>query len=144
MPELIHKQVEFSPRMGIPEVIREFNLACRKIAQGVTVNWRESYPQIDAVVLANTTLAIWLPLEDYIVESIAIRCSSGTASATPRIGGVAMGVAGGTPISVTTTATKYAIASANEAAALSVVDLVVTGLAGSAWLTAALGVRRVR
>lgn len=144
MPEVLHRVVAYSPRITLPEVIREVNLSLRQIALDATANWRQSYPQVDAVVLSNTTLPVWLPLEDYVVESIAVRCSSGTASATPRIDTVNMGVTGGVPISVTTTPTEYAITSANEAAALSTVDLVVSGLAGSAWLTAAFKVRRVR
>ena len=144
MPEVIHKTVEFSPRITLSETIRGFNEACKRIAQGATINYRQSYPQVDAVVLSNTTLAVWLPQEEYEIESIVIRCSSGTASATPRIGGVNMGVTGGVPISVTTTATRYAITSANVAAALSVVDLVVTGLGAGAWLTASFGVRRAQ
>jgi hypothetical protein len=143
MPEVIERPVEFSPRITISDVVREFNKSIRRVAQLATVNYRQSYPQVDAIVLSNTTLPIWLPLEQYTVESIVIRCSSGTASATPRIDTVDMGVTGGVPISVTTTPTLYAITSANIADALSTVDMVVTGLGAGAWLTAALGVRRM-
>lgn len=143
MPEVIHRQIAWTPRSILSEVVREMNLSLRQLAQDVTKNYREAYPQVDAAILANTTQTVWIPLDSYEIEAIALRTSSGTASVTPRIGGVALGVTGGTPITATTTATEYAVTTANAAAALSDVDCVVTGLAGSAWLTLALRVRRV-
>lgn len=143
MPEVISRNVSWTPRFTLSEAVREFNLSLRQLAQDATQNYREAYPQVDAAILANTTQTIWLPMSSYLVESIALRTSSGTASVTPRISTVAMGVTGGTPITATTTATEYAITSANEVAALDDVDCVVTGLGGGAWLTLALKVRRV-
>lgn len=143
MPAVTFKPIAYSPRITIAEVIREVNQELQRVANLSTANFRVSYPQVDAVVLSNTTLPIWLPLEAYEVDSIMIRTSAGTASATPRIDTVNMGVAGGVPISVTTTPTLYAVTSANAVAALSTVDLVVTGLGAGQWLTASLGVRRV-
>lgn len=143
MPEVISRNVSWTPRLTLSEAVREFNLSLRQLAQDATQNYREAYPQVDAAILANTTQTIWLPMSSYLVESIALRTSSGTASVTPRIATVAMGVTGGTPITATTTATEYAITSANEVAALDDVDCVVTGLGGGAWLTLALKVRRI-
>lgn len=144
MPELIHKQVEFAPRIGIPEVVREFNLACRRIAQAVTQNWRESYPQVDSVFIVNTTQLVWLPLEQYRVEWIALKTSSGTASVTPRIDATAMGVTGGTPITATTTATRYSVTSDNLVPEMSYVDAIVSGMGPGANMVMSLGVRRLR
>lgn len=143
MPEIIPRTVAWTPRSILSEVVREVNLSLRQLAQDATKNYREDYPQVDATILANTTQTIWLPMDAYEVESIALRVSSGTASVTPRIATVAMGVTGGTPITATTTATEYAITSANAVAALDDVDCVVSGLGGGAWLTLALKVRRV-
>lgn len=143
MPEVIYRQIAWTPRSILSEVVREVNLSLRQIAQDVTKNYREAYPQVDAAIIANTTQTIWIPIDAYEVEAVAVRTSSGTASVTPRIGGVAIGVTGGTPITATTTVTQYAVTSANAAAALSNVDCVVTGLGASAWLTVALKVRRV-
>lgn len=144
MPELIHKQVEFAPRIGIPEVVREFNLACRRIAQAVTQNWRESYPQVDSVFIVNTTQLVWLPLEQYRVEWIALKTSSGTASVTPRIDATAMGVTGGTPITATTTATRYSVPTDNLVPEMSYVDAIVSGMGPGANMVMSLGVRRLR
>lgn len=143
MPEVIHRPIAWTPRSILSEVVREMNLSLRQLAQDVTKNYREAYPQVDAVVLSNTTLTVWIPMAEYEVEAIALRTSSGTASVTPRIETAAMGVTGGTPITATTTATEYAITSANTVAALDNVDCVVTGLGAGAWLTIALKVRRV-
>ena len=144
MPEVIHKTVEFSPRITLSETIRGFNEACKRIAQGATLNYRQSYPQVDATIIVNTTQLIWLPLEEYAVEYIALRTSSGTATVTPRIDATAMGVTGGVPITATTTATRYSVTTDNETAAMSYVDLIVAGLGAGANLVCALGVRRLR
>lgn len=143
MPEVISRNVSWTPRLTLSEAVREFNLSLRQLAQDATQNYREAYPQVDALMFSNTTQTIWIPMASYLIESIALRTSSGTASVTPRIATVAMGVTGGTPITATTTATEYAITSANEVAALDDVDCVVTGLGGGAWLTLALKVRRI-
>lgn len=143
MGEVSHRPVAWTPRSILSEVVREVNLSLRKLAQDVTENYREAYPQVDAAILSNTTQTVWLPFDAYQIEAVALRTSSGTASVTPRIGGVALGVTGGTPITATTTATQYAVTSANEADALDDVDCVVTGLGAGAWLTVALKVRRM-
>lgn len=143
MPEVIHRPVSWTPRSILSEVVREVNLSLRQIAQAATANYRASYPQVDAVILSDTTLTVWIPMEAYEVESIAVRASAGTASITPRIGGVNMGVTGGVPVTATTTATEYAVTSANDAAALSNVDCVVTGLGAGEWMSVAMKVRRV-
>lgn len=144
MGQVIHRPIAYTERMTLGEVVRELNFAMRELANQVTVNYFNGYPQVDAAILSNTTQTIWLPTGDFIVEEISLRVSSGTASVTPRIGGVNMGVSGGVPITATTTATAYAIDSANETEALDNVDCVVTGLAGSAWMTVALKVRRAQ
>lgn len=141
MVQVLHREIS---TRDLPTLVREVNQALREIAQQATVNYFEGYPQVDAVVLSNTTLTIWLPLAGYVVESIAVRTSSGTASVTPRINGVDMDVAGGVPITATSTATSYAIDADNEVEALDNVALVVSGLGGGAWLSCALSVRRVR
>ena len=142
MPEVIPRNIQWTPRATLSEIVREVNLALRQIAQDTTTNFRDSYPQIDANIIVNATLILWLPLDEYVIETIAVKTSSGTASVTPRIGGVNMGVSGGVPITATTTATQYAVTSANEASALDTVDAVVSGLAGGANLVVSLGVRR--
>lgn len=143
MPEVLHRVVQWTPRSILSEVVREVNLALRQIAQDTTTNHRSSYPQVDAAIVSNTTQTIWLPMESYEIESIALRVSSGTASVTPRIATVNMGVTGGVPITATTTATEYEVTSANEVEALDDVDCVVSGMGAGAWLTLALKVRRL-
>lgn len=141
MGALVHADVQYADRMGFPALARELNIRLRRLANGATVNFRESYPQVDAVILADATQTVWLPLEAYEVESITLKTSTGTGSVTPRIGTTAMTVTGGTPITATTTATTTAVTGGNVVAALDDVNLVVTGLTGV--LTAALKVRRL-
>lgn len=143
MPGLNHKDVQWTPRITLAEVIREFNVALREVARVATENQLASYPQVDAAILDNTTQTIWLPLEGYVIESIALRVSTGTADVTPRIGTTALGVSGGTPITATTTATEYAVDSANEVSALDDVNCIVASMSAGAWLTLALKVRRI-
>lgn len=143
MPEVISRELQWTPRSTLSELYREANLSLRQIAQTASENYRIAYPQVDAVVLENTTLTIWLPLEAYLIESVAVKLSSGTASVTPRIGTTTLGVSGGTPIAATTTATEYAVDDANEVAALDDVNVVVASMSVGAWLTVALKVRRL-
>lgn len=144
MGQVIHRPIAYTERMTLGEIVRELNFAMRELSNQVTVNYFHGYPQVDAAILSNTTQTIWLPTGEFLVEEISLRVSSGTASVTPRIGGVNMGVSGGVPITATTTATAYAIDSANETEALDNVDCVVTGLSVGAWLTVALKVRRTQ
>lgn len=141
MGALVHQNIQATDRVTIPVLIREINTQLRRAFETVSLNFRVSYPQVDAVVLADATQTVWLPLEAYLVESITVKTSTGTGSVTPRIGSTAMTVTGGVPITATTTATSYAITASNEVAALDDVNLVVTGLTGV--LTAALKVRRL-
>ncbi len=143
MPAVIHRQIAYAPRMDLSEVVRETNLALRDIANESTINYRYSYPQVDASIIVNTTQLIWIPQEPYRIEYIAVRTSSGTASVTPRINATAMGVTGGTPITATTTATRYSVTSDNDAADMDYVDLVVSGLTAGANLAVSLKVRRM-
>lgn len=143
MPEVIPRELQWTPRSTLPELYRDANLSLRQVAQAASENYRTAYPQVDAVVLENTTLTIWLPLEAYKIESVAVKLSSGTADVTPRIGTTALGVSGGTPISATTTATEYAVDDANEVAALDDVNVIVASMSVGAWLTVALKVRRL-
>lgn len=143
MPEILHRVVQWTPRSILSEIVREVNLSLRQIAIDATENYRTAYPQVDASIISNTTQTIWLPMEAYKVESIALRVSSGTADVTPRIGGSAMGVSGGTPITATTTATEYAVDSGGDVSALDDVDCIVASMSAGAWLTVALKVRRL-
>ena len=136
-----HSDVQFSDLWNDPRTfMRVVNDLMRRFAQTISVNFRESYPQVDALITADGTHQVWLPLERYDVLTVAHAVSTGTGSLTPRIDGVAMTVVGGTPISVTTTPTSTEVTGANRTAALSVVDLVVSGLTGN--MTVSLGVRR--
>jgi hypothetical protein len=141
MPEVKHRPVAWTPRSILSEVVREVNLSLRQLAQEITRNYRDGYPQVDATVIVNTTQIVWIPQKDYTVNWIALRTSSGTASVTPRINSTAMGVTGGTPIAANTTATRYSVTTDNFAADMSTVDLVVSGLTGGANLAVSLGVR---
>jgi hypothetical protein len=141
VPEFLLRRVQLAQNIGLPDVIRAVNDSIEQLVRIGTENWWRSYPQVDATIIANMTQIVWLPQEDYVVESIIVRASSGTASLTPRINGVAMGVAGGTPIAVTATATRYAVTSANEAGLLDTVDMVVSGLVAT-HVSVSLGVRR--
>lgn len=144
MPEVVFRQVAYTPeRTHLPEAIREVNESLRGVCALATQNYRSSIGELTGVVLENTTLTIWMPFEAYRVEEVALRVSTGTADATPRIDGVAMGVAGGTPVGVTTTATRYEVTSANDVPALGNVDVVVASMSAGAWLTIGLKVRRM-
>ena len=142
MPEFRLRRVQMTQSLSMPDAIRGLNDSLELLVQLGTENWWYSYPQVDATIIVNTTQLIWIPMESYRIESIAIRASTGTASATPRINGVAMGVTGGTPIAVTNAVVLYTIPSANIVESLDSVDVVVTGLVASN-LCLSLGVRRV-
>lgn len=142
MPEVAYRPIAYALKMTMGELVREINSALREISDKATENYWYGYPQIDANVIVSTTQLIWLPQAAFRIESISVKTSSSTASVTPRINGTAMGVTGGVPITATTTATRYEIASANTVVALDTVDLVVSGLGPGANLIAALSVRR--
>lgn len=142
MPEIRVRDIVWTNRMTLGELVREINRTVREFGQLVTENYWNSQPQIDASIIVNTTQLIWIPQNDYVVNWVALKTSSGTASVTPRISGVDMGVSGGVPITATTTTTRYAVTSANEVEALDYIDLVVSGLGAGANLGLSLGVRR--
>lgn len=142
MPEVVQAEVAYNDAMNIPVLVRELNQVVRLIASAVSQNYWFGYPQVDAVILSNITQIIWVPLNDYDIESITVVTSSGTASVTPRIGGVNIGVSGGVPITATTSPTKHDVTSANAVSALQSVDCVVSGLGGGQRLNVVLGVRR--
>lgn len=142
MPEVLDTRVQLTGVMNTPDLVRAINESLRRIAEACTVNYWGSYPQVDAVVLLNTTQIVWIPQESYEIYSISLRTSSGTASLTPRINGVAMTVSGGTPIAVTNTVTQYDVTAGNLVSAQDTVDMVVTGLSAAS-LCLALGVRRL-
>lgn len=144
MGQVIHRPIAYTDRMTLGEIVRELNVALRDVSGQVTLNYFNGYPQVLATILSNVTQTIWIPQEACLVESIAVRCSSGTASVTPRIGGVAMGVTGGTPITATTTATAYAVESANQVEDLSNVDCVVASLGAGERVSVRLSVRRLQ
>lgn len=142
MGQVIHRPIAITDNPAV--IVREVNSAIREISQQATENYFTGYPQVDANILSNTTLIVWVPLDQYIVESIAVVVSSGTASLTPRINATNMGVVGGVPIAVSTTVALHSIEDDNSVNPLDKVDCVVTGLSASAWLTLAMKVRRAR